>query len=341
MVTWEPYAEAEGSQGWNSLLLQADDYTVFQSFEWGEYKRGTGWQPLRYVGYKHGGKVAGLAQVLVKLLPFGLGVVWAPGGPVLRFEGSSDPLGRDLSVLIDDLHKQFPRALVRFDSHMAHDATLTYAFNQSCRRPLFKLNSGYSIRMNLAALGDGFARQMTSKHRYYVKKGEGASLRWESGSSGRDIGALARIHGKMVTEKNIPSIATSETDIVNLRCALGEQGITILTGYLDEEPVTSCLTFDFGNKSIYMVAATEAKGREIGAAYAMVARLIALLQQKGIREFDFGGLDPARPSAEGVNHFKRGFGGKIVEYLGEWEAARTDLVRWGTNLAIWKRRGRV
>ncbi len=342
MVTWEQYPENEGAQGWDSLLLQARDYTVFQSYGWGEYKRTAGWRPLRYVARNKGGKVTGMAQLLLKLLPLGFGMAWAPGGPALRFEaGGAEPVGRDLLGLLVEMHSRYPRVLVRFHSHIPHDSGLAYGFNQACRRPFFKINSGYTIHMNLVALGNEFARGMTSKHRYYVKKADGTPLRWESGCSDRDITALVNIHREMVTNKNVPTIATSEAEIVSLRNAVGEHGLTILTGYLNDEPVTSCLTFDFGRKSIYMVAATGNKGRQVSAAYAMVARLISLLQQKGIEHFDFGGIDPVSASAEGVNHFKRGFGGDIVEYLGEWEAARTEWLRWGMNLAIWKRGGRV
>ena len=342
MVSWELYPENEGAQGWDRLLLQARDYTVCQSYGWAEYKRLVGWLPLRYVAHNKGGKVVGMVQLLLKPLPLGFGMAWAPGGPALRFEADGcEPLGRDLSGLLADLHSRYPRVLVRFHSHIPHDPGLAYGFNQTCLRPVFKINSGYTIHMDLADIGGELARRMTSKHRYYVKKADAAPLRWESGSSDRDIAALVRIHREMVANKNIPSIATSEAEIIKLRDSLGAQGLTILTGYLDDQPVTSCLTFDFGRKSIYMVAATGNKGREVSAAYAMVARLIPLLQQKGIAHFDFGGIDPVTPAAEGVNHFKRGFGGAIVEYLGEWDAAPADWLRWGMNLAIWKRGGRV
>jgi len=66
----------------------------------------------------------------------------------------------------------------------------------------------------------------------------------------------------------------------------------------------------------------------------MIVQLVSVLQGCGITHFDFGGIDPVSPSAQGVNHFKRGFGGNIVEYLGEWEVASSELIRRGVNFGI-------
>lgn len=340
MATWQSFPEDLGEQAWNSLLLQARDYTVFQSYGWGEYKRLASWRPLRYVARARNGDVVGMVQLLLKTLPLGLGIAWAPGGPATRFKGG-DLDGADLAGLLAELHERHPRVLVRFQSHIPYDAARAYAFNQTCRRPFFRLISGYSIHIDLAGLEGGLAAQATSKHRYYMKKAAAAPLQWKSGSGDTDIAALTAIHREMVASKNLPSIATSEADVRNLRSALGDDGISILTGYLGERPVTSCMTFNFGAKSIYMVAATGAQGREVSAAYAMIDQLIVLMRARGVEHFDFGGIDPASPAAEGVNHFKRGFGGRIVEYLGEWESAGSEWVRIAMNLAIKKKGGRV
>ncbi len=342
MVTWELYPETEGGQGWDSLLLQASDYTVFQSFGWGECKRMTGWHPMRYVARSKDDKVVGMVQLLVKLLPLGFGVAWAPGGPVQGFNSDGGALiGRDLSGLLVELQSNYPHVLVRFNSHIPNKTDLAYRFSQACRRPYFKINSGFTIHMDVAASCDGLVSNLTSKHRYYIKRAEGAGLHWTSGVSDHDIAALVRVHKEMVKHKNLSLTAISEKEVVNFRKSLGEQGLTVLTGYAGAEPVTSCLTLNFGQKSIYMVAATNNRGRDLSAAYAMVTQLILLLQQKGIKHFDFGGIAPSSLSAAGVDHFKRGFGGVVVEYLGEWESAKTEWVKLAMNLAIWKRGGRV
>ena len=70
----------------------------------------------------------------------------------------------------------------------------------------------------------------------------------------------------------------------------------------------------------------------------MVPKLFEILQQAGITRFDFGGVDPHAPSARGVDHFKRGFGGELMAHLGEWEWAANTSLRWAANILIGRKR---
>ena len=341
MVTsWEPYQESLGAQEWNRLLLQARDYTVFQSYGWGEYKRLSGWQPLRYVAYAKDGDVVGMVQMLLKHLPLGFGIAWSPGGPVSLF-GSVAVAPGDLAGLLADLQARYPRVLIRFQSHISYDAASAYAFSKTCKRSLVRLTSGFTLHMDLSDCEGRLTKRANAKHRYYMKKAAGAQIEWRIGRGDNDISTLLAIHEEMVASKKIPAIAISLSEITRLCGALGEDGVTVVTGYLDNAPVTSCMTLNFGAKSIYMVAATGMRGRKVCAAYAMIDELVRLLHQNGVKHFDFGGIDPASASAKGVDHFKRGFGGTLVEYLGEWESVRSEWVRAAMNLAILKRGRRI
>ena len=75
MRDWKPYLEPQGSKTWNALLLEAADYTIFQSYEWGEYKSKAGWQPIRYISRDKSGSVTGMVQLLLKLGPLGVGIM--------------------------------------------------------------------------------------------------------------------------------------------------------------------------------------------------------------------------------------------------------------------------
>jgi lipid II:glycine glycyltransferase (peptidoglycan interpeptide bridge formation enzyme) len=335
MVIWEPYPEREVTQAWDRLLLQARDYNVFQSFGWGEYKRSAGWQPMRFVARNKGGEVVSMAQLLVRSLPFGFALAWASGGPVFQFTSRhASSQAFDLQGLLAALRARFPRLLVRFNSYVPHESTLAYHFNMTCLRPHLRINSGYSLQFEIPTSTEMFISGMTSKHRYYVNKAMRAPLSWEVGCDNRSIKALTTIHREMAKAKGMQLPEISELSFSALKENLGENGATIFTGYLDDQPVTSCLTLDFGKKSFFWVAATGNAGRQVGAAYAMLPSLFDVLRRKGIERFDFGGIAPGVPHAEGVNHFKRGFGGQLVEYLGEWEWASVPFLTTAARLLM-------
>lgn len=334
MIKWKEYIEGSVEE-WDSLLLEAQDYTIFQSYGWGEHKRNSGWIPRRFIAYNKGGKVVAMFQILLKKLPLGLQMGWAAGGPAFRFMADGQLQGVcDFSELFQRVKQEGSKTVWRFHSHLPHGAEWNFEWGQVCRRPLFKLNSGFTIHAEVPSEREVFLAGMTSKHRYYVKQAMKAGLRWQAGNGDREIEDMLSVHRDMVTSKNLAAIATNREEIQGLRQHLGENGLTIFTGFLGEKPVTTCLTMNFGEKAIYMVAGTNEAGRKISAAYAMVVELMEVLRGKGIRHFDFGGIDPEFASAAGVNHFKKGFGGRIVEYVGEWEWGVTPFWRVGMNLLM-------
>lgn len=342
MSGWESCSEIVAASEWDESLALADDHAVFQSYGWGEYKRAAGWEPLRYWYRDKDGRVQGMAQFLLKRLPLGIGLLWAAGGPALVFPNKNQNKASELlRELLELLDKRYPRALIRFQSHSPHDSALVYDISKVCHRPAARLNSGFSIRMELDSLDEAaFRKQMTSKHRYYTKKAAEAGICWSVGNGDQQLRELAALHREMVDAKQLESIATSYEELERMRNALGDH-VLIVNGCLNDTPVTSCLVLLFGKKAFYMVASTGEKGRDVSAAYAMVEQLIQQLRERGISRFDFGGIDPVNKSASGVNHFKCGFGGQITEYVGEWESASSGLIQSALNFAIRKRGGRV
>jgi lipid II:glycine glycyltransferase (peptidoglycan interpeptide bridge formation enzyme) len=341
--TWE--IDVAGTEvqkpSWDSQLQAAADATVFQSYAWGEYKRNHGWTPVRCTGRDKSGRVVAMAQILLKKMPLGIHAGWAPGGPVLQFKGwAPKNIGKALDALWETLQSKYGRLWVRFHSHIPNEPELAYVFSGRFHRPIFKVNSEFSQFLDLNLSLEEFEKSMTSKHRYYVRQALAHELTWRHGGDEELQVDLARLHEEMTRGKGMESIRLGIDEIRKIFAMQGSQAM-ILNGYHNGEAVTSCLVQRFGNRGFYASAATGAKGRELSAAYAMVHELFRVLKESGMTRLDFAGLDPKTPAAYGVNHFKRGFGGQLVEYLGEWEYASSEKLRWVINLGIWKKGGRL
>ena len=65
--------------------------------------------------------------------------------------------------------------------------------------------------------------------------------------------------------------------------------------------------------------------------------LLKHCKSQGIEEIDLGGIDPQKNP--GVYNFKKGTGATPIEYLGEWEWATKNVLRWATNSLIPVARG--
>lgn len=320
---------AEQQAGWDRLLSRARDDNPFQSEAWARYKQLSGWEAQRWTAAGPAGEVAACLQLLKKRLPLGGSLVWIPGGPVAGFPDSDssalEPLLRDgLRRIVGSNRASYLRFYSLQPSSIGARSALAGPFRSPSRR----VGSGTTVRIDLTLSEEELLSRMEKKHRYTVRRAAEQPLRWEWGSSPALLDDFGRIHSEMAAAKKVA--AQDEED---LRRLLGEfkGDARILAGYSGNEPVTACLVLVKGKSAFYWRAATGRKGRELSAAYAMVWELLKRLKAGGIERFDFGGILPGVRAAEGINHFKSGFGGETVEYLGEWEWACAPWVRWGVN----------
>lgn len=334
MVKWTRLGPDVGAEVWASLLHAATDRSPFQAQAWGEYKKRYGWEPQRWVAFNGHEKPFCCLQVLKKRLPLNRTLAWVPAGPLIGFpESQTEMLGELVAGWLTEFRRHNKLLYVRFFSSLHSCAAAAYGLNRICARPSVRINSGFTIQLDLAQPVERLRAGMTSKHRYYVKRSEEEDIEWRAGSSRQLIDDLAMLHQEMRDTKKLGHMEFSQEHLEALQESFGEDCL-VLIGYYQQRPVTGCLTLTTKGNAFYLVAATNQQGRAISAAYAMVVKLLASLKEKGITQFDFGGIAPASLAASGVNHFKRGFGGELVEYLGEWEWVSSPSVRWGANYLI-------
>ena len=73
----------DDASAWDAFVSKASDGSVLQSWAWGSLKSRYGWRPTRYLWITDGEPVAAVS-VLRRNLPGGLGLHYAPRGPILN-----------------------------------------------------------------------------------------------------------------------------------------------------------------------------------------------------------------------------------------------------------------
>jgi lipid II:glycine glycyltransferase (peptidoglycan interpeptide bridge formation enzyme) len=333
VVTWARLDPRVSRHEWTALLREAGDANPFQAYGWGEYKRAFGWVPERWVARRPDCTPICCLQVLKKRWAFGRVMAWVPGGPLFGFSGvRAAAVGDLLAGWLQEFRRENRLAYARFYSLHRHSAEAAYGLRQVCPRPLAPINTGFTLVIDVSLPLEQLRSGMTAKHRYYVKQAEAAGLDWKFGNTDELVQSTAQLHDEMTRAKGLPRLRCDFATLQALDRGFGDAAV-FFVGYWDGHPVTSCLVLTEGETAFYLLAATNAAGRQMSAAYAMVFRLFEVLKSRGITHFDFGGLAPGS-SAAGVDHFKRGFGGEVVEYLGEWEVATPAWLRWPSNALI-------
>ncbi len=317
---------------WDALVAASDDRNIYQTSGWGEYRQRAGWHPIRWSALDKGGGVVLAVQLLVKRV-FGVRIGWAPGGPLLGFP-SSRRVG--IAHLPAALSRRLPETCspgyARLQSQLPREPELAYAFEQSFARPARLIGAAYTLWHELAVGPGVIERRLNDHHRYYVRKSLRSGLRFEARTDDATVERLAALQEEVRTAKPFASLRRVGADnLLAMRRSLGETFVFVAVA--DNEIVSACLISLFANRAHLLAAATGRRGRDLGASYGLIFRLLEYLRERGAESFDFGAVDPHQ-AGSGVSFFKLGFGGRLREYLGEWEWASHAWLRQAMALAL-------
>ena len=143
-----------------------------------------------------------------------------------------------------------------------------------------------------------------------------------------DIDKFLKLHKETSKRKGF---WTSERESKLLWNSLPSENKMILFAKKNKAILAGAFLMFYDNKAYYYEAASSKQNRELLAPYLVVWEAIKLSKEKGYKEFDFEGIIDPRIKATkkwaGFTHFKRGFGGKEVTYLGSFVKYYNPIVK--------------
>jgi len=325
-------SDSEAALRWDDLVLACGVPAFQQGYRWGEYKRASGWRPVRCVLSSPEG-IWGLAQCLVKEFNIGkAAVVWLPGGPLLDRQ--------DLDEFLLILKKMFEGwwLYVRVDLPGPADGQILHRLKSSkWRRPMSRLNSGQTIMLSLYEEEEARRRRLSSNWRHNLARGERHGVLAERWKGPGDLDLLIHLYCKMVAFKRIPP-ALTEVSLQQMIRIFGDRFLVMVARDRSGQVVAARGAGWLGPQGYDLFAATSEAGRKIYASYVAAWRLFEELRSEGVTTYDLAGVD--RKNVPGVFTFKQGTGGALVERCGEWEWSQSAVVRLAVNAwvkATWRR----
>lgn len=322
MLTWKKW---EGSAGeWDETLLKFPDYTVYQSFDWGEHRGTFGWNPVRMTA-EQDGKLVSAAQVLVRHLPFGIKFAWVPGGPT----GEPADWAQSFPVALKSvLDSRF--VYCRINNMRAESAADLQAMAGAWQQPEFRLHTGLSAAY-IPADTESERIEHTSKNwgrnlRRSQKQGNAVRL-WDSPNPEE----MHSVYREMQDNKSLGEQFSCEA-LASILSRFGTHCVVVRC----DDSAGNLLAFRgallFGDRGWDIFAATSNRGRKVYASHAAFWELMNRCVEHGVKWYDMSGVDPVK--GKGVYDFKKGTGAVDLKYLGEWDAATFPLLRCISNIVV-------
>ncbi len=341
---------------WDHFIASAPNGHLLQCWAWGELKRAFGWTPLRVALWDAAAEqiVAG-AQVLLRPLPaLGLSMAYIPKGPVVNW---ADPASAE--IFFAGLHAYLRSQRVAFLRLEPEVAKRVYpsALEHGETPPapccpegedalpggLYSAAQGQAVVQQLRNIGfrpvpdhvqqlrtiivDLTPDEETITLRQHKTRRYNANLAARKGVTirqARSLTDLERWYALFETTRARDGFESRTFAYFRqvwqlfrphgqAELFLAEQEGKLLAGAL----VTLV-----GQQSIYLYAASSNEGRKLMPNDLLQREMMRWARRQGATLYDLWGIaesdDPADPLA-GVTHFKRGWGGQIVEYIGAFD----------------------
>ena len=264
--------DAENRESWNAFVAASPYGHTLQSWEWGEFKAGTGWEPLRLaLCDEHG--IRATAQVLIRRpLPFGFGkVAYVPKGPVLDYADTA-LLGQMLDALVRLAANRHVLSL-KVEPEVVEPSRLGEELRRRGWRDSAPVQMRSTIWVDLSSSEDEILERQKQKTRYNTRLAQRKGVVVSLGTVG-DLEAWYTMF-RATARRDGFSIHGLEYYRLALQVLEPPGRARLLLAHHDGDLLAGIIVFRFGHGAQYMYGASSNDKRNLMAPY--------LLQWEGMR----------------------------------------------------------
>ncbi len=307
---------------WDAQVRAHPQATYLQTSSWATVKRPNGWSPALVVGSSPASGVIG-AQVLVQPLPL---LPWrfayAPRGP-LADRWTSGALGAWTERLRGGVPGLRGAALVRMDPEVVTGATLEGGgdFVAELRGLGWRQAPDAQPRrtriIDLGAEEAALWSDLRKKWRQYVNRARTSGVVIRDVDPAAETGAFEVFH-RVMRETGLRAgvpvrAASAYEDLWSAFQPTGESRL-LFADDASGATVAVLLLVRCGDRVVEPYGGMTEAGANLRANYLLKWEAIRSSREQGATSYDLWGL--VHP---GIAHFKQGFGGREIEYIGAWD----------------------
>ena len=310
---------ADAAASWDEFVAASDPGSYLQTTGWAAVKAVNGWSAHRLLtDDPTAGRVG--AQVLVRRpAPLPWGFAYAPRGPVAA---TWTPAAVDAftAVIRDDLRAAAGRVShLRIDPEIEAgaaadaDGALTAALRAAGWRPATAIQPASTRIIDLRPDEAALFAELRKKWRQYVNKARSGGITVVDAEGDR-LPEFYRIYRE--TADRAGFLIRSESAYRDVWSAFRPSGSARLLFAEDADgtPQATLFLVRCGPRVVEPYGGMTAAGADSRANYLLKWEAIRSSREQGATSYDLWGL-----ATGGIAHFKTGFGGREVRYIGAWD----------------------
>lgn len=308
---------------WDAFVESSHPGSYLQLTAWARVKAVNGWS----AHVIRAGEVAG-AQILVRRpRPLPWAFAYAPRGPV-----SASWSADDIGAFTERVRTELPAAAgrvshlridpeIELDGPHDPDGTLRRNLRAAGWRPAPPIQPASTRIIDLRPDEDALYGDLRKKWRQYVNKATAAGVRVVDAEGDR-LGEFYRIYRD--TADRAGFLIRTEQAYRDVWEAYRPDGRArlLFAQSADGEPLATLFLVRCGPRVVEPYGGMTQAGADSRANYLLKWEAIRTSREHGATSYDLWGL-----ATGGIAHFKTGFGGREVRYIGAWDLVLDPLGR--------------
>jgi peptidoglycan pentaglycine glycine transferase (the first glycine) len=323
---------------WDGWLLDSPGGGhVLQSYEWGEFKRTSGWRPVRLV-LERDGAVVGLAQFLAyDTGPFVPGALWyCTKGPWLPWDDKEAV--RAFFRGVREVARREGAHTVKIEPEVLEERQDAKALLEEIgfRKARYDLNLKTTLVVDLSLSEEELLGRMKAKTRYNARLAARKGVEVVEPEFEEAWETFYEWMEATSERKEDYVLRRSRDYLYGVMRSMEEAGQGRLF-FAEHEgtPLAGMYVFTFGKKYWYMYGASSDEKRNLKPNYVLQWEVMRWAKERGMTHYDMVGVPKPEELDESsslwnVYKFKEGFGGEISDSLGCY-----DLPVKKTRAAAW------
>lgn len=303
--------------------LQANGGGILASWEWGDFKRGHGWKVRRFQ-VRDGKSVRLVASVLQKPLPAGFCFFYCPVSPIVAGGNWKDTKNQQafeaLAKFLRSDAKPERALFLKIDPHVAvEDFPLDWLGSLGFKDSVEDVQAPYVVHVDLKPSAEEIFAGMKQKGRYNIRGAEKNGVEVRVGTSADDLDVFYKLHEVTAGRQGITYRAKEYFAEMRQRLMVDAEHATFISGWHENQPVSSIIVTFMGNESIYLYGGNSLGERNTYASYLVQWHGMQLAKERGCTFYNMTGVAPTDDPDDawaGMRQFKLKFGGEVVSLIG-------------------------
>lgn len=304
----------ENKKEWESFLDNHGEANFLHSWLWGEFHERLGKKVIR-TGIFENEKIIGVLLSIVERSKRGKFLI-VPGGPIVDWQNKK--LATFAFYEIKKIAKENNCIFARVRPQLISDDFSKNIFKEyGFRNAPTHLHAELTTQLDITKSEEEIIANMRKATRYEIKKAQRIGIKVEKSKDPKLIKKFYEI--QLETARRQKFVPFSYNFLHEQFKVFSESNNALLfNAYFENKLLAQAFVIFYGNEAVYHYGTGTDLGRKYPGAYLIQWEAILESKKRNIGRYNFWGVAPENKTNHrfsGISIFKRGFGGKDVEYL--------------------------